>query len=284
MKSKTKKIIIIAVCIVLAALIGCGAFLGVKEYRRLVTPVNLYQTDIESADFEKPLYLIAHRGEHTQCPENSIPAFKSAIEKGYYAVECDIIRTSDGKWVIAHDNNLFPHFKASGLIEEKTFDEVRSYKYYLDRNAKDYQDEKIPTLEEYLDLFVGTDVRPQIEIKSNTTENIADVLKAIDERGLTEQVIIISFFYDSLKEVKKLNPEIEMWYLSGEMTDEAIANAKELGCPKISVNHSEISYNDIERAKKAGLETAIWTVDSPDSVRIFYNLGVNCITSNIICY
>jgi glycerophosphoryl diester phosphodiesterase len=82
------------------------------------------------------------------------------------------------------------------------------------------------TLDEYLDVFVGTNTRPQIEIKSETYDMLYTVVEAIEEKNLVEQSIVISFDLEQLKAIHELNSNIELWYLIDEITPEAIADAK----------------------------------------------------------
>lgn len=93
---------------------------------------------------------IAHRGLHNKeagVPENSIPSFQKAIEKGY-AIEIDIHLTRDGKVVVYHDHELKRVCDANGQVEEKTLEELKTYRLFG-------TGETIPTLEETLKTVNG---------------------------------------------------------------------------------------------------------------------------------
>lgn len=119
--------------------------------------------------------IIAHRGVHNNknIPENSIEAFKLAIEKEY-AIEFDIQITKDNKLVIFHDDNVVRMTGINKDIQDMTYDEVMNLKL-LDTNYK------IPTFRELLDLVNGK-VLLDIEIKSTKkVDLITDlVLKELD--------------------------------------------------------------------------------------------------------
>ena len=254
-------------------------FLVAKLFNEPTEPTSISEGNLENVK------LVAHRGGTTEAPENSLPAFRSAIEKNYYAAECDIIRTKDGRWVISHDDEAFKHFFSFGKISEMTFDEARELKYSFDTNFWLYQDEKIPTLEEYLDLFVGKSTRAMIELKTDTLEGLEDVVKAIDERNLNENVIIISFYIESLRKVAKLNPQLEMWYLVRGIDDENIAEAKSLpNCTGISADNGFNDADSIKLAIDNGFDVAIWTIDSVKKAEKFNDMGAEYIVTNKLGY
>jgi hypothetical protein len=87
---------------------------------------------------------------------------------------------------------------------------------------------KICTLDEFLDVFVGTSTRPQIEIKTETYDTLGTVVDAVVKKGMAEQSIVISFDLEQLRIIHNLNPDIELWYLVGKITPECIAEAKAL--------------------------------------------------------
>ncbi|MBR6634991.1 MAG: hypothetical protein IKL41_05140, partial [Clostridia bacterium] len=113
---------------------------------------------------EDPVYLTAHRGVHALAPENSLPSFEEAVNNGYYSAECDIQLTKDNKWVVIHNAEVDGRFCQYGKIKDLTLEELKTFSYMWGANVWKYKDSRIPTLEEYLDVFVGTDTKPQIEI------------------------------------------------------------------------------------------------------------------------
>ena len=93
---------------------------------------------------------IAHRGLHDLCdntPENSLAAFRAAIDGGY-AIEIDIHLTADGEVVVFHDDDLQRMCGVSGRVEDMTLAEIKAL-----RLAD--TEERIPTLRECLALVNG---------------------------------------------------------------------------------------------------------------------------------
>lgn len=79
--------------------------------------------------FRKPLdgvtHYILHRGEQTEAPENSVPAFEMAGRNGAEFVETDVRETADGVLVVSHDDSLLRMCGEDRLISEMTYEEIK---------------------------------------------------------------------------------------------------------------------------------------------------------------
>ena len=141
--------------------------------------------------------IIAHRGVHNNkdIPENSLLAFKIAIERKY-AIEFDIEITKDNKLVIHHDDNLKRMTGVNKKVENLNLEEIRKLKL-LDT------DYGIPTLAEVLNLVDGN-VLLDIEIKS--TKRVKDVVNLVlkeleNYKGLVQIKSFDPFIVNRLKKV-----------------------------------------------------------------------------------
>ncbi|MBQ8209052.1 MAG: hypothetical protein IJZ35_00505 [Clostridia bacterium] len=230
-----------------------------------------------------PIYLTAHRGVNSAAPENSIPSYEKAVELGYYSAECDIRLTSDGYWVLNHNDDV-GHFMRLGNISEFTLEELRTFNYMSGANFWEYQDITIPTLDEYLDVFVGTQTRPQIEIKGDNYDMLYTVVDSVEAKGLIEQSIIISFDLEQLKVINKLNSDIELWYLVDEITEENIAEAQAIGDNVwLSANYEDNDTASIQLAVDAGIGVSFWTVNTVEDAKMLYDMGIRYIETDILC-
>lgn len=143
--SKKKKIIVITLCVVLFLLVaGIGTGLGVLKW--YCTPVD-YTITPSSSVATADTKLIAHRGFRAAAPENTLPAFKLAGERGFWGAECDVYRTKDGVWVIQHDPNTFRMMNTTKSVEKMTYDELLKYNTDNGNNIENYPDLKICTFE-----------------------------------------------------------------------------------------------------------------------------------------
>ena len=236
---------------------------------------SLVEKGVASA--QDPIYLTAHRGVKAKAPENTIPAYQLAIDMGFYAVETDVHLTKDGVWVISHNDNIKKWYTGNAEIADSTYEELLRYRVKGGPGLLKYGTLRIPTLDEYLDLFVGTKARPQIEIKTSGDDykGIRELLKAVEDRGLTEQAMIISFDLGQLQYIRNtLQSDVELWYLCGEITQTEIDEAKSIGGNVwLSCNWESNTVESMQRSVDAGVPVSMWTVDSLKDAKMLYDAG-----------
>ena len=175
------------------------------------------------------VFVIAHRGDWRNFPENSLEAMNSAIEMGVDIVEIDIHRTADGELVVCHDRTINRTTNGKGKIKELTLDSLRNCRLRAGHNAVTRY--KMPTLAEALDLCKG---RALINIDKGI--NYYDqVLAMLVERDMVNQVIIKSgkssatmrsFFakYDhNMLYMPIINYDVKSWEKSKPIFEEYIS-------------------------------------------------------------
>ena len=243
--------------------------------------ISLEENGVGSA--EDPVFLTAHRGVTAVAPENTIPAYEKAVEEGYYTAECDILLTKDNVWVLNHNDTTNKMFFEMGNVADYTLEELKGFTY---RQGVNFWQEglEIATLDEYLDVFVGTETRPQIEIKADSYDMLYTVVESVEAKGLTEQAIVISFDFGQLEVIHELNPDIELWYLIDEITEEEIAKAQALADNVwLSPNFEANDKDSIQLALDAGIGVSFWTVNTVEDAKMLYDMGVRYIETDILC-
>ena len=143
----------------------------------------------------RQVMVISHRGEHLHHSENTLPAFRRAIEVGADFVEVDIRTTSEGKLVLMHDGTVDRTTNGHGEIAKMTFAEVR---------ALDVKGAQVPTLDEAMDA-AGPRGGVYLDCKSVAPQALVE---AIERHRLSGRVVLYgrpSF----LKEVLVLRPELK---------------------------------------------------------------------------
>lgn len=128
----------------------------------------------------------AHRGDKQYYPENTIPAFESAVRKGAQMIELDVKLTKDGKMVIMHDPTVNRTTNGTGAVAELTFDEIRS----LDAGVKfdpKFAGTKVPTLEEALDCIPNN---IWINVHCAASNAAMPAAKLIAEKGKLHQAFL----------------------------------------------------------------------------------------------
>ncbi len=228
--------------------------------------------------------IIAHRGYSAAAPENTLAAFRKAIELKPGMIECDIRRTKDGKLVIIHDATLERTTNGSGKVADHTLEELRQ----LDAGswfAPEFAGEKLPTLDEAIECIKGSGVKLIIEIKEPGTED--DVVTALYDHGMQDQSMLCSFHYQVGVRMPQLAPEIMFSPIIAPKEevgqDEAVALADEAATVNgsvFAVHYKAITPALVKATHTANMLMEAWTVDDPDEVLRLAEMGVDLIGSN----
>lgn len=282
---KKKKILICVLCVVAAVCVAGGLFAKLRTKK--IRPKDTVSIKSISAVNIDEITLTAHRGLSAIEPENTLPAFKAACEAKYNYVEFDIEPTSDGKWIVMHDDDLRRTTNGHGKITERALAEVSALKIDNGANIENYTDLRVPTFEETMALLdrYYPNTKPMIEIKSigkNNLDSLIEFFKDYAARG--RSTIVISFDKDIIDTLYKECPEQTYWLLTSELSDEAVDFCKNHGNMRAAFNGNNAKNTDsvINAAIDAGIPLAAWTVDSPDTLKNLYDLGVRYFTTNCI--
>ncbi|MBQ2758084.1 MAG: hypothetical protein IJF31_06305 [Clostridia bacterium] len=147
------------------------------------------------------IYVAAHRGLSATYPENTMEAFRAAVEAGVDQVETDIRITADGALVLIHDATLDRTTNGTGLVCEHTLEELRALDAGSWKGAA-FAGCKIPTLEEFIAYVKPLEgLTLDLELKEYPTTgreklsyDVCDrVLAIVEENGLTDRVVINTF-------------------------------------------------------------------------------------------
>lgn len=239
--------------------------------------------------FRKGTRFFAHRGNTKQAPENSLPAIKRTT--GFAGVEIDIHATSDGRWVVMHDGTVDRMTNGTGVIASFTFNDLRKLRIDVGNEFFEHwrdSDLLIPTLEEALIICKERQLIPIIEIKKDagevyTSDNFDSLTNIIKQFGVEDEMIFISFDYNSLKEVKKRMPLVEVQYLTSDLTSGLISQAQQLGVNSgLDVEYSadNLTNGNVLKAHQAGLKVGVWCPNDDSTRNSLLSKGVDFITTN----
>lgn len=280
MKSK-KAIIITAVAAVATAAIAVGAVELYKFYK-----TDPYELATANSIMKEDTRLVAHRGYRAVAPENTLPAFEEAGKAGFWGNECDIYRTADGVWVVHHDFVTFRMMNKIKNIEKSTIAELLKLNTNNGHNIDKYENLKICTFEEYLEVCSRYNMHAFIELKSkNNTEHYDEIISLVEKHGV--EPTYISFELNNLKAMRELDKKSQLLYIVDEISDEAIEAAKSIeNCGiDFGVDKKANFENDCEMIKKcvaAGLPLGAWSVDDKNTMKTLVDLGVTYITTDCI--
>jgi glycerophosphoryl diester phosphodiesterase len=232
--------------------------------------------------------IVAHRGASYDAPENTIPAFLLAWEQGADAIEGDFFLTRDGEIVCIHDANTKRVSGKDMLVRDSDLADLRLLDVGVWKDEQ-WKGTGIPTLGEVFEL-VPEGKKILVEVKSGT-EILPRLLEEIDRSGLnSNQVLVISFNSDVIKEFKSARPGHKAFWLSGFRKDEkgnsvpgietVIETLASTGADGFS-SHFEIPSRDyIDRVREAGYEYHVWTVNEPSIALDLWKDGVLSITTD----
>ena len=180
--------------------------------------------------------VVAHRGAGAVAPENTMEAYRQAVEMGADALEVDVHLTSDGKLAVIHDETAERTTDLSGSIESMTMKQLRTgdagYRFEGPGGSFPFRGKglKVPTLPEVLKwLPAGTGLVVEIKARAATGPTIA-ALRGSRVRA-DGAVSVISFDERIIEEARQLDPEIPTGYLlvPSQPVDAALVYAVEHG-------------------------------------------------------
>lgn len=201
----------------------------------------------------------AHRGFKGRYPENTMLAFKKALEAGASGIELDVHLSKDGQPVIIHDETLERTTDGSGLVGEKTLDQLKDLN--ASKDYPDYQVQRILTLKEYFDFAKDYDIITNIELKTSIIDypGIEEkVYKVIKEYGLAEKIIISSFNHNSLVNFKKLDQNIKCGVLESSRLYEPRNYVKNLGMEYYHPLNFTVTKELAEKCAENNIGLNIW--------------------------
>lgn len=214
--------------------------------------------------------MIAHRGFSSKAPENTIPAYELAGMKNYWGAECDILETSDNHFVLMHDDTVDRTTNGSGEVSSMTLNQIKALT--VDINA-DYNNLKVPTLEEYLTCCKKYAMVPIIEIK--TMKNIQNFVNIIRSYGYEDSCVVISFDNDLLKQLRSLSSVIKIQTLAFVSIEECLQYNFD-----IDMAYAQVTKDFIQTAHENGLKVNVWTVNDTTTMDNLINMNIDYITTD----
>ena len=210
---------------------------------------------------------VNHRGYNKIAPENTLPAFRLSKLQGFNFVETDIRFTSDGIPVLLHDESIDRTSNGQGKIQNMSLDEVRSFDFG-NWKASSFEGTRIPTLEEFLSLCAEIGLSPHLELKAGTKNQVFQIIDMVEQFGLSDNVVYISFNLNLLKYVLEKIPDASVGVLARTVDKSVVTKA---GSISTSSNHVYIGASDFNEAaislcKQAKLPLGIWVVNSKEKI------------------
>lgn len=212
--------------------------------------------------------IYAHRGASREFPENTIPAFRRAVELGVPGIELDVHLSADGVPVVLHDETVDRTTENVGPVSSFSADELAA----MDAGGG----EGIPTLASVVDVVAGKTTL-NIEVKA---AEAADAVLALLKSRPDLDWAISSFDWDVLRHARRTSGEAVLWPLTIGATDEAIALAQEIGATQLNLLDQAVDEDIVRFLLELGIKSWIWTVNDPERAQTLIDWGVTGICTD----
>lgn len=249
------------------------------------------------SDSEK-LLIIAHRGASALAPENTLAAFRQAIEDGADGIEFDLRIARDGVPVVFHDATLKRIAGRENTVSSFTSEELQTFdvgSWFNLKNPKKAQEkfaaETVPIFSQLLDFLKDYKGLLYVELKGTDDEIPAlaeSVCDLVGQSRLFPQITIKSFKLEGIAIAKKNLPNIRTAALFEPKTPASflfkrglfIDKAAKSGADELSLHYSLATKKLVREAKERGLSTIIWTVDRKVWIKRALNLEIRALITN----
>ena len=225
--------------------------------------------DVETVENLSAMPVIAHRGcwSGDSLPQNSLAAFRKALNQNIYGTEFDVRQTLDGQLVINHDAT----FNGKEISQTRYAELCRST---LSNG------ETIPLLEDFVREYcaTNTNVLMVVELKSCSVDKLLALLNQYD---VMSHVLFISFSKSICNQLVQKGYGLITSYLNGTISPQDIQKA---GYGGIDYTHSVFQEHPgwITEAQGLGLKVIVWTINNPDLVSDYIAKGVVVTTDQVL--
>jgi glycerophosphoryl diester phosphodiesterase len=225
------------------------------------------------------MIVIAHRGASASEPENTLRAFELAIKQGAQMIEVDLHLTADHHVVVIHDPVLDHTTNRTGRVDQLTLAEIKQ--------ADAGKGERVPTLEETLDLTLGK-VRLYLEIKDPRAAS--ETLRLIKARGCQSEVILASFDFPLMHRLEPEVTGIERCLIIGVTSLKGLVKRHEkfpwMSLRQINIETVSLQYELcftklVRKIKDRGKKLYVWTVDDEQDFARLKEYKVDGIVTNV---
>ena len=258
----------------------------------------------------KTIDIQGHRGCRGLLPENSIEAFKKAIELGVNTLELDVVVSKDNYVVVSHEPFMNPVIcldeqgkeikdvdKLNYNLYQMTFDSIKQFDCGTKRNTRFPEQENIRTYKPTLDevIRVSKDLNPgikfNIELKTEPElygvftphphEFVSLVLKVIHDNDVFENSNLQSFDLQTLEEIKKQSPKMKVALLVDEYENISIKMGELSFKPEIiSPYFGLLTKESVNKYQKEGFMVIPWTVNSIEEMNQMIDFNVDGIITD----
>lgn len=229
---------------------------------------------------------MGHRGASAEAPENTLAAFRLALEQGADGLELDVTLTADGEVVVIHDDSLDRTTTGQGLVSGLTLAKIKTFEAgYPARFGGQFSGLRVPTLSEVFDAC-GKHGLINIELKRDRSPGrqlAGRVVELIHAHGWQQRVLLSSFQFGSLGRAKALDPSLPVGLLyMAPVFGPRLAECLARRLPHEAHHPAArgLTAKDITWYHQHDLRVNTWTVDNEADLRRLALAGVDGLITN----
>ena len=225
--------------------------------------------------------IYAHRGASGHAPENTMAAFRLAVEEDAEGIELDVQLSADRQVVVIHDETLDRTTDGLGPVNSRTWEELRRLDASFGQEA--YRGEGIPLLAQVLELLAPTQLELNIELKNGIVpyEGMEElVVRMVRQYGMEKRIVLSSFNHYSIARLAGMAPDMEMAVLYAEGLYRPWEYAAFVGARSLHPHYLAVTPEIVMNARMAGVKVRPWTVNSEEDYRRMAAAGVDAVITN----
>lgn len=226
---------------------------------------------------------IAHRGFSGHYPENTMEAFRRAVEVGCDGIETDLHMTKDGVIVICHDEKIDRTTNGTGFIANYNYKELCKFDAGI-KHGEQFKGERIPSIDEFLDYVRDKDLLINFELKNNIIsyeEMEKKVIEKVYGFNMEKNVILSSFNHYSMIHAKQIDSSIKTGLLYQAIIYKIDEYVESVGADALHPFYPAVmNKNIVEDIKKKGIMINAYTVNEQEDMKSLIELGIDGIITN----
>jgi glycerophosphoryl diester phosphodiesterase len=233
------------------------------------------------------VWVIAHRGASGLAPENTLAAFRKAVEMGAGFVETDLQLSRDARLVALHDDTLQRTTNGDGPVSARTLQELRKldagswFHASNHETGASFAGERIPTIEEVLAFGREHEIGLHLEVKATGPSGAEHaIVGALHACGEVARSVVLSFSSSVLKRVHELDPLVMTGFLFSDRSPAVLATAVDAGARQLLPRTDRVTPELVRDAHAHDLRVVAWTANTPDEMKKLISAGVDGIITD----
>ncbi|TGL52453.1 glycerophosphodiester phosphodiesterase [Leptospira wolffii] len=234
-------------------------------------------------------WVIAHRGDSGEYPENTLLSFRKAVEKNADWIELDITYSSDSRIVVIHDDTMDRTTDKKGEVRHLDFRTIHNADAGSWKDHK-FKGEPVPDLWSVWDFVRSTRLGLNVEIKSTAYEEIPidkpieqELIDYAEKNSVIDRTLFSSFCWDSLVRLRELSVDAKLGILIGEETpswQEALELGWRLNAFSLNFSIRGLDKEIVSKIQSEGFKVLAYTLNTEKELKAGIDLGLDGIFTN----